>query len=145
MKRFAFRLQKILELRQAHEKASLAEMGRQLQRLTEENQKLDLFRGEREAQLEESRAVRGETFTAWTQSANSRYLHRVGRAIEFQIQAVQKQERCVAAARNRFRERKRDTDVLEQLRDKKRDEWRQELLREENKILDEVASRRRDP
>jgi flagellar FliJ protein len=145
MKRFAFRLQRILELRRAREQASLAELGRQLQRLTQENQKLDLFRGEQNTQLDEVRAGRAEAFTAWTQAANARYLQRVGRAIEFQTHAVHQQERSVAAARSRFHERKRDTEVLDQLREKRRDEWRTEELREEAKILDEVASRRKDP
>jgi flagellar FliJ protein len=145
MKRFVFRLQRILELRQAREKASLAELGRELQRLTQENQKLDLFRGEEEAQINETRAGRAEPFTAWSQTTNVRYLQRVGRAIEFQTNTVRHQGRSVDAARNRFHERKRDTQVLDQLREKKRDEWRTDALREEAKILDEVGSRRKDP
>jgi flagellar export protein FliJ len=145
MKRFAFRLQRILELRRAREKASLAELGRELQRLLQENQKLDLFRGEQEAQIHETRVGRSESFTAWTQAANVRYLQRVGRAIEFQTGIICRQEKNVDAARGRFHERKRDTQVLDQLREKKRDEWRADALREEGKILDEVGSRRKDP
>jgi len=145
MKRFAFRLQKILELRQAREKESLAQLGRELQRLTQENQKLDLFRGEQETQIRETRASRAESFTAWAQTANVRYLQRVGRAIEFQTHTVCQQEKSVSAARSRFHERKRDTQVLDQLREKKRDEWRADSLREEAKILDEVGSRRKEP
>jgi flagellar FliJ protein len=145
MKRFAFRLQRILELRRAREKASLAELGRELQRLTEESQKLGLFRGEQESQIRETRASRCESFTAWAQTANVRYLQRVGRAIEFQTQIVCHQEKDVEAARSRFHERKCDTQVLDQLREKKRDEWRADVLREEANILDEVGSRRKDP
>ena len=143
MKRFVFRLQRILELRQAREKASLAELGRELQRLTLENEKLDLFRTERELQLQETRVSRCEPFVAWAQAINSRYLQRVGRAIEFQTHTVRRQEANVNTARHRFFERRRDTQVLDHLRDKKRDEWRVDALREEGKILDEVGSRKK--
>jgi flagellar FliJ protein len=144
MKRFVFRLQRILELRQAREKASLAELGRELHRLRQENQKLDLFRGELEVQINETRTARADSFAAWTQAVNARYLRRVDRAIEFQTDTVARQERSVEAARSRFHERKRDTKVLDQLRDKKRDEWWTDVLREEAKALDEVGSRRKD-
>lgn len=143
MKRFIFRLQRILELRRARENASLAELGRELQRLTLENEKLDLFSTERDSQLQETRDGRSEPFTAWTQTANIRYLERVGRAIEFQTHAVRRQETNVCTVRRRFHERRRDTQALEQLRDKRKGEWQVDVLREEGKILDEVGSRRK--
>jgi flagellar export protein FliJ len=143
MKRFAFRLQRILELRRAREKASLVELGREQQRLALENEKLDLFCNERELQLQETRVGRSKPFTAWAQAVNVRYLNRVGRAIEFQTHAVRRQETSVETARRRFHERRRDTQVLDHLRDKKQDEWRVDVLREEGKILDEVGSRRK--
>lgn len=143
MKRFAFRLQRILELRQAREKASMVELGRERQRLQLENERLNLFQNEQKAQLEETKIDRMQVFQAWSQVANSRYLTRVGRAIDFQTQTVHQQERSVEVARHRYQERRRDTQILDQLREKKRDEWRAETLHEEAVNLDEVGSRKK--
>lgn len=143
MKRFAFRLQRILELRQAREKACMIELGRERQRLQLENERLHLFQNEQKTQLEETKIDRMQVFQAWSQVANSRYLTRVGRAIDFQTQAVHQQERNVEVARHRYQERRRDTQILDQLREKKRDEWRAETLHEEAVNLDEIGSRKK--
>jgi flagellar export protein FliJ len=144
MKRFAFRLQKILDLRHAREKLKLADLGREQQRLLREQQKLTLFRDEEQSQMDDIRSDRGQPFSIWLQQANCRYLVRIGRVIEFQVGRVHEQTRSVETARGRYVEAHRDTQVLERLRDKRREEWTQETLHEEAVILDEIGSRRRE-
>jgi len=143
MKRFSFRLQRILDLRAASEKARLADFGREQQRLFAEQQKLDLFVGEQITQIAEMRVGRSQPFAVWWQTMESRYLGRIGRVIEFQQQRVHTQTERTEGARGRYLDARRDTHVMENLRDKKREEWNQDVLREEGKVLDEVGSRKR--
>jgi len=141
MKRFTFRLQRILELREAKEKAALADLGREQQKLNQEHVKLNLFRGEETSQIVEMRSSREQPFQVWMQSVNSQYLHRLGRVIEFQTQRVFAQSQNVEHARVTYFDKRKDTRVLEQLREKKHEEWTADTLREEGNILDEVGSR----
>lgn len=143
MKRFSFRLQRILDLRAASERARLADFGREQQRLLAEQQKLDLFEGEQTTQIAEMRVGRSQPFAVWWQTMESRYLGRIGHVIEFQQQRVRTQTDCVEGARGRYLSARRDTSVMEKLRGKKLDEWKQDVLQEEGKILDEVGSRKR--
>jgi flagellar export protein FliJ len=143
MKKFNFRLQRILDIKAAKEKLKLAELGQEQQRLTAEQQKLDMFSREKETQVGEIRNERQEPFEVWKQTIGHRYLQRVARVVEFQHGRVQEQTTAVATARNRYVEAHRETDVMERLREIKKDEWKHEVLIDEGKVLDEVGSRKR--
>jgi flagellar protein FliJ len=143
MKKFNFRLQRVLDIREAREKLKLAELGREQQRLLAEQQKLNLFQSEKDMQVSEIKRQREEPFAVWAQTANQRYLQRVARVVEFQEGRVESQGEEVVAARDRYIVARRDTSVMERLREIKREEWNYEALREEGKVLDEVGSRKR--
>jgi len=142
MKKFQFRLQRVLKLREANEKLKLGELGREQQRLMDEQTRLELFQGEKELQIRETRAVREQPFSVWAQGINHRYLQRIGRVVEYQQTRVNEQKSAVEEARVTYTEARRETRVLEMLRDKKKEEWTREVLSEEAKELDEVGSRR---
>jgi len=144
MKKFAFRLQRVLKLREAHEKLRLGEFGFEQKRLLDEQSRLELFQGERELQIRDARSEQAQPFSVWSRWINGRYLERIGRVVEFQETRVQTQEQMVTVARNRYTEARRDTRILEMLREKKMDEWTRETLRDEAKTLDEVGSRKTD-
>jgi flagellar FliJ protein len=141
VKKFAFRLQRVLHLREIHEKLRLGEFGREQQVLMDEESRLKLFQGERESQISETRTVRAQPFSIWSQGINCRYLQRIGHVVEYQQTRVVTQEQAVEKARARYTEARRDTRVLEILREKKIDEWKRESLLDEAKVLDEVGSR----
>jgi flagellar export protein FliJ len=143
VKKFAFRLQRVLDIRAAREKLKLADFGREQQRLASEQEKLDLFTGEQELQFAQMRASATEPFAAWSQHTNCRYLQRIGRVIEFQEGRVEAQTQAVEGARGRYIEARRDTQALEKLRETHFREWKGEWLRDEARTLDEVGSRKR--
>jgi flagellar FliJ protein len=142
MKKFAFRLQRVLDLREAQEKVRLGQLGAEQQRLNQEMQKLDVFKGEQVLQLQEARTGRMAPFSVWSQSQDCRYLGRISRVIDYQTGRVNVQKQSVEIARVNYVEARKDTRVLETLREKKMDEWKLERLREEGNILDEVGSRK---
>ncbi|HEY3295746.1 MAG TPA: flagellar export protein FliJ [bacterium] len=145
MKKFTFRLQKVLALREAREKLRLGEFGREQQKLQDEQARLELFQTEREMQIRDTRSVREQPFSAWSQGISTRYMQRIGRVVDFQQTRVQTQEQALEQARHRYTEARRDTRILEMLREKKVDEWTRENLLDEAKVLDEVGSRNSQP
>jgi flagellar FliJ protein len=144
VKKFAFRLQRVLKLREANEKLKLGEFGREQQKLMDEQTRLRLFEGERDFQLHEVRTARQKEFSVWSQGNGCRYLQRIGRVVEFQSMRVEDQQQSVLHARQIYLDARRDTRVLEMLREKKREEWQVETLLEEGKVLDEIGSRKPD-
>lgn len=144
MKRFAFRLQRILDLRRATEEQILAQFGREQMRLRDEQLRLTLFRDEQETQMTEVATDRQEPFTVWSQAATCRYLQRVSRVIEFQSGRVAQQCGQVDAARGVYLRARQDTTILERLREKRHADWLKDELRDEGKILDEIGSPPRD-
>jgi flagellar export protein FliJ len=143
MKKFEFRLQRILDLRGAREKTRLMEFGWEQQKLLGEQQKLALFVGEKNAQISEMTADRAEPFSAWSLQAGHRYMRRLEHVIDFQQQRIRQQTDFTEKARQIYLDAKRDTTILDKLREKKRGEWEQAVLAQEAKALDEIGSLKR--
>jgi flagellar protein FliJ len=144
MKKFNFRLQRVLNLREASEKQRLNEFGQQQQILRREQEKLDLFHGEQRAQLEEMQVSRAREFVAWSFQSGQRYIVRIGRVLELQTQRVHGQEKVVETARETYLMARRETSVLEHLRERRQEEWDKLMLQEEGKVLDDVGQHRRE-
>lgn len=144
MKAFRFRLQRVRDLREAREKDKLTEFGREQRKLGLEQERLMMFRDEAAQQIAEMRGERRAPFPVWEQRASLNYLGRVDRVIEYQTTRVDEQGQAVEQSRERYLEARRETEVLERLREKHFDQWRRDLLREEGKILDEIGSRKTD-
>ena len=70
------------------------------------------------------------------------YALRVQQLIEGQLVKVEEARLAVFEARERYIQANKDAKALEMLKDKKREEYQQELLKEEINQLDEVASQR---
>jgi flagellar export protein FliJ len=141
MKKFKFRLQRVLDIRTVQEKAKLTALGQERIKLEGEQRKLDIFVRESGAQIEQIRQEQSQPFRCWTQQANHRYLKRLDRVIHFQKGAVTEQERQVARARSNYEKAHRDTESLEKVHDKKVDEWKLEVGREECIELNEHGTR----
>jgi len=144
VKAFRFRLQRVRDLREAREKDRLTEFGREQRKLGLEKERLTMFRDEAAQQIAEMRGERGEPFPVWAQRVSLSYLGRVDRVIEYQTARVDEQGRTVEQSRERYLEARRETEVLERLREKHFDQWQRDLRREEGKVLDEIGSRKTD-
>jgi flagellar protein FliJ len=141
LKKFAFRLQKVLDVNRIHEKEKLGLLGKEQQVLEQEKQKLELFHRETENHINTVRAEQSQPFRVWTQNLNYSYTRRINGIVEFQTGQVENQLQMVETARLRYIEARKNTKTIEQLREKRYDEWLQDIGREETKQLDEFASR----
>ncbi|RQV98016.1 flagellar export protein FliJ [bacterium] len=141
MKKFKFRLQRILDVRTVQEKVKFTLLGQERMKLEDEKYKLDLFEKESDSQIEQIRSEKQQPFTAWSQQANTGYLKRLDRVIEYQKSAVSNQEEAVTNARGSYVKAHRDTESLEIMHEKKLNDWKAETIREEGHALDEHGMR----
>jgi flagellar FliJ protein len=138
MKRFRFRLQRILDIRDQIRDELRQELGRRNQELTHQE---SVLRG-LEDELHGLRIKQDGIITASELVLTGAYALRVQQLIEKQIAKVEEARLAVVEARERYIQANKDAKALEMLKDKKREEYQQELLKEEINQLDEVATQR---
>ena len=138
MKRFRFRLQRVLDVR--------------VQIRDEARQELVRCNAERDNQihiLEQLQdeflrlgLVEGGTYSASDISSLGAYSERLTIAIDQQKIVVAEAIRVAEAAQERYIETSKEAKAMEMLRDKKLEEYKAEQLREEAALLDELAGQR---
>jgi flagellar biosynthesis chaperone FliJ len=117
MKKFRFRLQKVLDVRRIRERQELERLRDSMRRKRQEEKRLDLLENEVKDLLHTMRQSQQTPFEAWSYAADARYRGRV------------EQAKTV----------RRQTRVLEKLRETRYESWRREASRQEDKMLDEVS------
>jgi flagellar export protein FliJ len=140
MKRFAFRLERLLQLRESAEKEKARLLGVALQ--DEEAAKQVMLAAQ--ARLEEARGQYTRISVAPAQAGLLRNLelsieqltHQWNLASEVHAKALAQ----VEVARNEFEEARMAKRVIERLKDQRREAWNQELARYEQSLSDETAS-----
>lgn len=138
MKRFKFRLQRLLELRIQIRDEARQELGRLNAQLEHQVTVLrDL-----ESESASVHRVGDGTFSAGELLLRGAYIERLQRAIEQQMARIAETKRSVLAAQERYIQANKEARALEMLRDRKRDEYQLEALRDEVAQLDEIATRR---
>ncbi len=140
MTRFRFRLDRVLKLRESLEKARAADLGQALD--AEARRRSEL------AAAEQRLVSAGENGNAGTTAAGELHVRSdVIRAAAEQVREAT--ERAQAAAhetereRDRFHGARRDRETLERLKARQRENWSVESARNDQKIEDETARRRR--
>jgi len=142
MKRFAFRLERVLELRQAAEKERARELA---QALHEEETRRDAYR-QGVARLGEARAQLHQAAGTASRAGTLRNLELSIHALAVQAEELsatheQSLER-LEAERQHYERARRDRRVLERLRQQRRDTWNEEYQRWEQGLSDETALQR---
>ena len=145
MKRFRFRLEKILELRQNTEKEAKNELGKAISFLAEIENKI-----KENAQLQFQAAndrfnsisafqTEGLSVIAW-----ENYIHRLEFEAEKLMEDAARAELVVEEKRNIYMEASRELKILEKLKEKRREEHREEMIAADAKIMDEMYSGRKN-
>lgn len=138
MKRFTFRLQRILDIREQIRDEARQELGRRNALLAQEQSVLARLEGE----LLRLNGASDGIVTAGNLLLTGAYALRVQKMIEQQSVKVEEARKAVVQAQERYIQANKDARALEMLRDKKRAEYDQEVLKEEINQLDEVAMQR---
>ncbi len=143
MKRFAFRLERIRELRARAERERAADLGAAMR---EEHQSAELLAAARR-ELERTGEQAAAAASATPQPAGMlRNLNEARDAAEVRVEAASAELEAarerVAQEQERYGEARRELRVVEKLREKRLDAWREDGAREERKETDEVATNR---
>lgn len=138
MKRFRFRLQRILDLRVQIRDKARQELVRRNHERDHELSVLRCLEDEyRRVSIEE-----GGTYSASDLVMLGAYCERVQTQIKHQQEVVAKAIAEAQAAQERYVEASRDAKALEMVHEKKLREHTEQMLREEGAMLDEIAIQR---
>jgi len=138
VKPFAFKLEKILELRKYREDEAKIELGRAIGVLAELESRIAALAGER------ARAAAAQ-FSPGNSAAQIQqymfYLLRLDAAKEQLLNDAALAEMKVEEARTQFIDASRERKVLDKLKEKRQKEYRKEMFDEETKVLDDLGKR----
>ena len=135
MKRFSFRLQKVLNLREHNENEAKIELGRAVGVLAElENNLFTLGREQARAAVEQFTSGN----SAYQMQQYMFYLMRLENTKEQLLIKAAEAELKVEEAREVFIEASRERKVLDKLKEKRQKEYRKYVLAEETKAMDDV-------
>ncbi len=139
---FQFSLQKVLELRERLEQQAAAELGRLKALEAEAKEKLLQQRQKRQVQLEEWRSKIQGVLDLDELDAYRRWLDVLDAAIAEQQVVVDELHQAVQRQTEEFLTARRNRQVLEKLREHEYARFLQELLRKEQRELDDIGATR---
>jgi flagellar export protein FliJ len=143
VKRFAFRLERVRELRERAERAQAAELGAAMRAEQERGQALGQARRALEIADEQAGAAPVDRSVA---AGSLRNLDLARDAAARQVSAagdrLREARARTGAEQEKYGEKRRDLRVVERLKEKRLETWREEVSRDEQKTIDGVALRR---
>jgi flagellar FliJ protein len=138
MKRFRFRLQRVLEVRERIRDEKRQEL---VQKNFERDQAIQRLEDLRAAALGVG-VEPGGTYPASHMLMLADYAFRLKAEIGGQITRVEEAMKAAEEARERYVEASKDTKALEMLKQKRTDEYKEMVLKEDGNNLDELAVQR---
>jgi flagellar protein FliJ len=140
MKRFKFRLERVLDYRKSLTEGEKAQFGLKVRELTKAEQNASELRGIRNQAL----VVRLESYEKGITSPEASNLHehikRIDETIEVAQKKVENAKQNVEVARVKLVERRRDQKAVELVKDRRFKAWQKDYYRDEGKTLDDIAT-----
>lgn len=138
MKRFAFSLQKLLDLREFREKENEIQLGKAIASRDAIQQDLEDVARKRH----ESAASRVGGLPVQDLLAIERYISRLDKKKDSLLEKLAAAELVVEQRRATYLEATKDRQILTKLREKKEASWRKDYLADEASILDDISNSR---
>ena len=140
MKRFRFRYQTLLEVRERHEKAQEEKFRQALALLAEAEAALQAIQAEFEAARAEQRASSEGALDLQSLLLFQEYLHSLERRIESQQAVVDEAKERVEARRGLLAEATQQAEIVRKLKQKAERTWLESIDAAEAAFLDELAT-----
>jgi flagellar FliJ protein len=140
MKKFRFRLQKVLDVRRVKERQQQERLHNAIRQRQTEEKRLGVLEKEISDIVRVMRENQKTAFEVWSYSADAQYRARVEQAKDAQRGRADDSMQHEEAERTAFVGARRRTHVLEKLRELRHKDWEREASREEDKHLDEIAT-----
>ncbi|MBK6766417.1 MAG: hypothetical protein IPG71_08890 [bacterium] len=142
MKKFRFSLERVLRVRNLQQQLRLAEHKRAERALAAQQQKLEMFAGERDLQCDSMQEAQQHEFRTADRMNDWMYLQRLERIITYQKAVVVEYSQHEQAAKKKFQLARQSCLGLEKLGDRQRHEWFGEFIKEEQKTADDRPRQR---
>jgi flagellar FliJ protein len=139
VKRFTFRFQRILEIKERIEEARRAELGEVTAALNRERQQLLVLQTTRGNYLHMGAPALAQRVDTGLMGIGANYTQRLQREIIEQVQHIEKIEALVENKRQKLLEATRERRVYETLKERAEEAHRREANRRERIQLDEVG------
>jgi flagellar FliJ protein len=142
LKKFNFKLQSVLNLVLFKRDITQQELSKLLEELNREKEKLNDMKTEFEAKKNElTQTMKREIIIGKIHIFNS-YLESLNKKIAETKKVIIMMGNMAAKKRMELEKIEKDRKVLEKIKEKKIDEYKKDLLMQDQKILDEIASQR---
>jgi flagellar FliJ protein len=144
VKKFLFRLQKVLDVRRIHERREQEELQKAISKRQKEEKRLELLDKEMQDIQRDMRENQQNVFEVWVHTADLRYRNRIEHAKTLQTRHIHDASEHEVERRKIFTKARRQTRVLEKLRELRESDWQRDASRYEDKLLDEIAAHTRN-
>ena len=141
MKRFLYRFQRILEVKEGVENLCRAELAEILSVINKEKTQLEFFNRVKQKHMSSDRGVKSLQFNVELLRTGANYSLMLQRKIEEQKQQVGQIEAVLEDKRKNLLEAEKERRIYEKLKDRDQKLYLREQKREERKQLDQVAER----
>lgn len=142
MNRFRFRFRSVLRFREARENEKKQELGIKLNRLKHEEDKLDgIVNTSKNHDMLREKSGQGRT-SVRTLIYNYFYARFLDKSISDQKNAVDSAEDDVEAKRIELIEVTKKKKILERLKERELEDYNQAVVKEEQTLIDEIATQR---
>jgi flagellar FliJ protein len=141
MKKFRFRLQKVMELKEEIEKQRKLELSEARRHLMDEKQKLEeMETHNKDCWNTVERIETADRVNPWELVCAHRYMHKLEEEMMWQSGKVLEVEAAFDEKRIKLLEASKERKMLEKLKEKRFSTYRTDADRKEQKILDEFAA-----
>ncbi|MCX7841529.1 MAG: flagellar export protein FliJ [Clostridia bacterium] len=140
MPRFAFKFQSILDLKLQIEESLKNELGKSVQKLEQEKEKLSTIEAERDNQIENFNEKSSKGMLVEKLRDHNAYISYLKERIERQKENVNLAQNIVDKNREKLIKAMQEREMLDKLKEKKYKEYLKEQLKLENKANDEIVS-----
>jgi flagellar FliJ protein len=138
MKKFKFRLQKVLQFRESIKEEKLRELQKASLALVEAQNHLEFL----EQEFIKGQISENETLLVSEVYIRSSYCERLKREVESQRIEIQKRQEQVELARNEYFEATKECEALLKVKENKHQDYLSYVAKEEEKFLDELVTQR---
>jgi flagellar FliJ protein len=146
MPKFNFRLQPVIRVKELQEKKIQRELAQLKKRIMHEQAQLENLQGEREkaaasSPLNAHMADKSGTIRAADIVAHENYIRKISDEIHFENVKIENLTEFESKKINEVLVVKKDKETIEKLKERRIEEFRQELERKEQILIDAVAQR----
>jgi len=139
---YRFKLEALLTHRRHQEEAGQKELAQVRRKLSDERGKLDRKKREKQDSLEKLQAKKKESTTVSNILLYMNYIKQLSKDIEDQAMCVHKTAKLVDQKRHELVSMMQNHKTLKKLKDKELHAYQQKLMKNERKLMDELASNR---